>query len=1239
MKMAMTSNGNVLRGISAEPFGIGYRETQPRIPFVDEAERCYKETIRQPLSQAKEMGETDVVVGIPFYNEVDTLPQVLKIAAEGLERLHPNERKCLVIAVGSPAGREALEAANATYLGDNVKKIIFLLQDEKISGKGWSLRAIMEVAQNLGADLAILEADLESQIENGEIIGLAPDWVESLLKPIREGEMDLVISRFNRHYFETPISDHLAYPLMAAIYGIRNYHVRDVVRGELGISHRLLSIYLKYPHLWSNNIGRYGIDIWLITTALTEGARICEANLGVKLHKPSAGKTEIVLRQIVQVLFERIVADREWWKKREGGVLQTLSSFGIKEFHQPREVRISHQDLMVKFKQGFNKFCTLYEKIFPLETCQELRRLAGSDLREFDFSIELWTQVVYHSLLAFAFNNEFAKGDILNSIIPLYNGREASFVWNLQVLRDRLGSLEEGEAEHFVSLEAERQVEEQGDEFFRQRSDFTAKWEREERALRPPVPRVTYREFIPGVPLVVPSEITSSQGDVVRANDIYKLIFDRYKEEFEEFVYKKLKTPHEADSCEIARRIRDFLRQVEGGLSEVFLSGNLSIEKGTRALVESLWNYFPHKGTFALNHEVTLWLLRANPPSNLLTKMNCEDLDSLLQKYEPNDILALASWSEEREYTEKIQEWIKENVRSEHFSNMDLKAVVVNHEKFPSLAEMKESSELNRLTGRVIVSNLRKGMGGEFPKLRYFTTIAKNIIEAERFGEVWQSFAEERREFGRMVVNSLIGHWARTPLSAHNIFENGNQRMLVNRVREMARGIALEADEDSARLNLSRHLEDLADSYHLFLTLPDGKFIPCSAWTWASYSFKGGKEIPTPLSLHVERDWVSREFLVEYFRAGGGSEEEVDEKIVELMGQGREWENLVPILFKTEKETDEVTKQIMISEEYPPSRRLARFSGNPILEPIKEHSWESKYVLNAGAIRIKEKVYIVYRAVGEDGISRLGLAVSGDGFEIQERLKEPIFEPKGGGEEKGCEDPRLTLINGSIYMLYTAYSSIVAQIALASIKVEDFLNRRWESWQRHGLVFPDFSNKDAALFPERFNGKYAMLHRAEQHIWISFSPQLCYSQAEGEHTILAGPGVGMVWDSMKIGAGTQPIKTRYGWLIIYHGVDNANIYRLGSILLDIADPTKLVYRSPNCILEPEEVYEVGEKGKSWVPNVVFTCGAVPKLDKEILDAEDEILVYYGAADTVICVATAKVGDLVPSISSSCGKVF
>ena len=122
----------------------------------------------------------------------------------------------------------------------------------------------------------------------------------------------------------------------------------------------------------------------------------------------------------------------------------------------------------------------------------------------------------------------------------------------------------------------------------------------------------------------------------------------------------------------------------------------------------------------------------------------------------------------------------------------------------------------------------------------------------------------------------------------------------------------------------------------------------------------------------------------------------------------------------------------------------------------------------------------------------------------------------------------------------------------------------------------------------------------------------------------------MLWDGKKIGGGAQPVKTRYGWLLITHGVDYLRVYRLGVLLLDLVDPTVVIYRSPNAILEPKENYEKGKPDKDWVPNVVFTCGAVPREDgKDMLGAEDELLVYYGAADSAIGVASAKISDLIP----------
>jgi predicted GH43/DUF377 family glycosyl hydrolase len=220
-------------------------------------------------------------------------------------------------------------------------------------------------------------------------------------------------------------------------------------------------------------------------------------------------------------------------------------------------------------------------------------------------------------------------------------------------------------------------------------------------------------------------------------------------------------------------------------------------------------------------------------------------------------------------------------------------------------------------------------------------------------------------------------------------------------------------------------------------------------------------------------------------------------------------------------------------------------------------------------------------------------------------------------------------IGDRVYMMYTAYDGVIAQIAAASISIDDFINKKFYRWKREGLAFKDIWNKDAFLFPEKINGKYIIYHRIEPSIWVSYMDNLEFPVPKEGHSIIMGPRPGKMWDFLKIGAGSQPIKTKYGWLMIYHGVDKERVYRLGVMLVPLDEPERVIYRSPNPILSPETEHEIGQPGCSWVPNVVFTCGAVPAEDKEILEADDKILVYYGAADTYMCLATGLVGDLIP----------
>lgn len=325
--------------------------------------------------------------------------------------------------------------------------------------------------------------------------------------------------------------------------------------------------------------------------------------------------------------------------------------------------------------------------------------------------------------------------------------------------------------------------------------------------------------------------------------------------------------------------------------------------------------------------------------------------------------------------------------------------------------------------------------------------------------------------------------------------------------------------------------------------------------------------------------------------------------------------------------------------------KMERCIENPILAPIKDHAWESKMVFNCAAVLKNDKVHLFYRARGEDEIdgiliSRIGHAVfKSDGITLEKRYDYPVFRPKEEYEQAGCEDPRITFIDGKYYMLYTAYFSNGApkkyekekyNIAMAS--TEDFIN-----WKRYGIILSEIKSpeKNGVLFPRKINGNYVIYYRVEADIYVAYSKSLENPKWFG-YKIVASPRIGF-WDAWKIGAGAPPIETDKGWLFIYHGIDQVGpkgvktgygtvdyerIYRLGAMLIDKNDPEKILYRSSGWILEPEEKYEK----EGMVPRVVFSCGAV------IIG--DALFVYYGGADTVIGAASCKLQELLKAIKNN-----
>jgi beta-1,2-mannobiose phosphorylase / 1,2-beta-oligomannan phosphorylase len=294
--------------------------------------------------------------------------------------------------------------------------------------------------------------------------------------------------------------------------------------------------------------------------------------------------------------------------------------------------------------------------------------------------------------------------------------------------------------------------------------------------------------------------------------------------------------------------------------------------------------------------------------------------------------------------------------------------------------------------------------------------------------------------------------------------------------------------------------------------------------------------------------------------------------------------------------------------------KLNRVFSHPILKPVAEHEWEAAAVFNTAAVYHNDLFHLIYRATdidasGKEGpfISRLGHAVSSDGLNF-ERQKIPLLSNKGEQELRGLEDPRIVKIDNTFYMMYTGYRGKTAgdyRICLASST--DLIN-----WKRHGIVL-DESNKDASLFPEKINGRFCMFHRRDPDIWIAYSDDL---KSWTDHTRVMEPVPSSKWESRKIGISGPPIKTEDGWLLIYHGVSQDSVYTQGIALLDLSDPSKVLYRQTEPILEPELKWEK----EGCVPNVVFSCGQI--------ETGGSILIYYAGADTVIGVAELKKKDIV-----------
>lgn len=321
---------------------------------------------------------------------------------------------------------------------------------------------------------------------------------------------------------------------------------------------------------------------------------------------------------------------------------------------------------------------------------------------------------------------------------------------------------------------------------------------------------------------------------------------------------------------------------------------------------------------------------------------------------------------------------------------------------------------------------------------------------------------------------------------------------------------------------------------------------------------------------------------------------------------------------------------------------LKKPSQNPILTPGKTY-WTAEAVLNPAALDLDGKTYLVYRAVGADGVSRLGYAVSDDGISFNEIFPYPIFSarfpggvPEGrryspvmypsGGSWGGIEDPRMVAIDGNVYVTYNMFHNWNMSVGVIWMSEEDFIAKRFDRWEGPYTISNTNREKNWMLFPEKINGHFAVLigiiDPDQNRVHVEYTDDL-KTLSQGTFKTIDPqkvPDRSIAWHVHLRSAGPPPIKTDKGWLVFYHAHDaiEPSKYKLGAMLLDLNDPTKVLRRASLPVLTPDEPYE--NEGK---PGIVYACGSVVR--------DGTLYIYYGGGDKVVAVATAPLEDFLNAL--------
>lgn len=360
----------------------------------------------------EEIESADILMGIPCYNNERTIAHVIQMVTHGLAKHYKDQRSVIFVADGGSTD-DTREVAREFQIKPWQEKVVSIYRGP--GGKGTALRSVFEAANRLKVRAcAVVDSDLRS---------ITSDWVQYLLDPVLSRDYQFVSPVYLRHKYDGTITNNIVYNITRALYGKR---IRQPIGGDFAISREVAKFYAEQD-VWETDVARFGIDIWMTTNAITQGFRICQSNLGVKIHdaKDPGQHLGPMFRQVVWTLCYLMERFEVHWKGVQGS--EPVETFGQEGYVEPEPVNIDIEGMIEHFKIGFQQFSSLWKDIFSKACFDEIENAVEMDSNQFYLPTDAWAQILYE--LAATFHSwSVNRYKLIDLMTPLYYARVASFV-------------------------------------------------------------------------------------------------------------------------------------------------------------------------------------------------------------------------------------------------------------------------------------------------------------------------------------------------------------------------------------------------------------------------------------------------------------------------------------------------------------------------------------------------------------------------------------------------------------------------------------------------------------------------------------------------------------------------------------------------------------------------------------------------------------------------------------------